>query len=312
VLGLEAVGLQFDGDQRVQAAVEEEQVEGEVAFADLDAEFARHLLAQAEKERTLYPAQFPAGGGPELPAVVGGSTWVNLGPTSANFTQNGIVLNKVDSGRPRAILPDTADATGNTVYVLAAGGGLWKTTNFLSSPPTWTALTDFVGSNISGSAAFGRTTSTIFVGSGDPFDPAISFGPLSSETAAVGLITSPEQADHIVRSGQADVVLLGREMLRNPYWPLMAAKTLGVNTSWRVQYLRAAPPGAKGRCPSSERRQSGSRMKRRSSACLPGEAHPRLDLRLPSGERHLMRLPSLARRASLLRSSPAEFARAGA
>ena len=66
-------------------------------------------------------------------------------------------------------------------------------------------------------------------------------------TAAVGLITSPEQADHIVRTGQADVVLLGREMLRNPYWPLTAAKTLGVNTSWPLQYLRAAPAGTKGR-----------------------------------------------------------------
>src|SRR6266702_3616552 len=41
-------------------------------------------------------------------------------------------------------------------------------------------------------------------------------------TATVGLITSPEQADHIVRSGQADLVLLAREMLRNPYWPLAA------------------------------------------------------------------------------------------
>ena len=46
-------------------------------------------------------------------------------------------------------------------------------------------------------------------------------------TAAVGLITSPAQADHIVRSGQADMVLLGREMLRNPYWPLHAAQALG-------------------------------------------------------------------------------------
>ena len=66
-------------------------------------------------------------------------------------------------------------------------------------------------------------------------------------TAAVGLITSPEQADHIVRTGQADLVLLGREILRNPYWPLNAAKALGTQTSWPVQYLRAAPAGAKGR-----------------------------------------------------------------
>ena len=46
-------------------------------------------------------------------------------------------------------------------------------------------------------------------------------------TGAVGLITSPEQADSIVRTGQADVVLLGRELLRNPYFPLAAAHRLG-------------------------------------------------------------------------------------
>ncbi len=63
-------------------------------------------------------------------------------------------------------------------------------------------------------------------------------------TAAVGLITSPEQADHIVRTGQADVVLLGREILRDPYWPLHAARTLGTATPWPRQYLRAAPQGA--------------------------------------------------------------------
>ena len=63
-------------------------------------------------------------------------------------------------------------------------------------------------------------------------------------TAAVGLITSPEQADHIVRSGQADVVLVGREILRNPTWPLQAAQALGQPAPWPAQYLRAAPAGA--------------------------------------------------------------------
>lgn len=66
-------------------------------------------------------------------------------------------------------------------------------------------------------------------------------------SAAVGLITSPAQADHIVRSGQADMVLLGREILRNPYWPLGAAQALGQAVSWPAQYLRAAPPGSGGR-----------------------------------------------------------------
>ncbi|MCY7380159.1 MAG: NADH:flavin oxidoreductase/NADH oxidase [Gemmatimonadaceae bacterium] len=58
-------------------------------------------------------------------------------------------------------------------------------------------------------------------------------------TAAVGLITDAQQADAIVRSGQADMVLLAREMLRDPYWPLHAAKVLGVHVTWPVQYQRA-------------------------------------------------------------------------
>lgn len=58
-------------------------------------------------------------------------------------------------------------------------------------------------------------------------------------TGAVGLITSPEQADHIIRTGQADIVLLARELLRNPYWPSVAAKKLGQNKVWPVQYERA-------------------------------------------------------------------------
>ena len=66
-------------------------------------------------------------------------------------------------------------------------------------------------------------------------------------TAAVGMITSPAQADHIIRTGQADMVLIGREILRNPYWPLGAAQTLDVATSWPHQYLRAAPQGSTGR-----------------------------------------------------------------
>ncbi len=59
-------------------------------------------------------------------------------------------------------------------------------------------------------------------------------------TGAVGMITAPEQADQIVRTGQADVVLLAREMLRNPYWPLHAAETLHQAGRWPVQYERAA------------------------------------------------------------------------
>jgi 2,4-dienoyl-CoA reductase-like NADH-dependent reductase (Old Yellow Enzyme family) len=63
-------------------------------------------------------------------------------------------------------------------------------------------------------------------------------------TGAVGMITEPAQAEQIIRSGQADLVFLAREMLRNPYWPIRAAQELGRTISWPVQYQRAGTPGA--------------------------------------------------------------------
>ena len=59
-------------------------------------------------------------------------------------------------------------------------------------------------------------------------------------TGAVGLITEAEQAERIVASGQADAVLLARQLLRDPYWPLHAAKALGAPAPWPKQYGRAA------------------------------------------------------------------------
>lgn len=58
-------------------------------------------------------------------------------------------------------------------------------------------------------------------------------------TASVGIITAPMQADEIIRNGRADVVLLGREMLRDPYWALHAALTLKKPAPVPPQYLRA-------------------------------------------------------------------------
>lgn len=58
-------------------------------------------------------------------------------------------------------------------------------------------------------------------------------------TGAVGLITLPDQAEQIIAAGQADIVLLAREMLRNPYWPLFAARQLKSDIEWPRQYLRA-------------------------------------------------------------------------
>jgi len=58
-------------------------------------------------------------------------------------------------------------------------------------------------------------------------------------TGAVGMITEPSQADAIIRNGHADLVLLAREMLRSPYWPMEAAQALNQDAPVPVQYVRA-------------------------------------------------------------------------
>jgi 2,4-dienoyl-CoA reductase-like NADH-dependent reductase (Old Yellow Enzyme family) len=71
-----------------------------------------------------------------------------------------------------------------------------------------------------------------------PFATAIR-NEVGIATGTVGFITNPVQAEQIVATGLADSVFLAREMLRNPYWPMEAAKTLKADISWPVQYLRA-------------------------------------------------------------------------
>jgi 2,4-dienoyl-CoA reductase-like NADH-dependent reductase (Old Yellow Enzyme family) len=61
----------------------------------------------------------------------------------------------------------------------------------------------------------------------------------SIPTIAVGLITEPAQAEEIVAEGRADAVMLARQLLRDPYWPLHAAQALGHDVAWPPQYQRA-------------------------------------------------------------------------
>jgi 2,4-dienoyl-CoA reductase-like NADH-dependent reductase (Old Yellow Enzyme family) len=68
-------------------------------------------------------------------------------------------------------------------------------------------------------------------------------------TGSVGMITDPAQAAHIIRTGQADLIFIAREFLRDPYWPLHAAAALGAEAPWPPQYLRAAPPKTEARAP---------------------------------------------------------------
>ena len=63
------------------------------------------------------------------------------------------------------------------------------------------------------------------------------------------MITDPVQANAIIANGDADLVFLAREMLRDPYWPLHAAAALEETATWPVQYLRAAPRGSSKRDP---------------------------------------------------------------
>ncbi|MEI6592594.1 MAG: proprotein convertase P-domain-containing protein [Holophagaceae bacterium] len=183
---------------------------------DLSPDFSRRLLEEAERERTKYPALFKSAFAPEVPAAIPAAAWTNIGPTTSNFTQNGVTLTKVDSGRLRNILPDTTDSTGNTVYVLASGGGLWKTTNFLNAAPSWTPLTDAIGSNMSGAATFGRVTTTLYVGAGDPFDNGVGGFMVKSTnggatwSTAVQLGTASKIYDvKVDASLGSDIVLVG-------------------------------------------------------------------------------------------------------
>jgi 2,4-dienoyl-CoA reductase-like NADH-dependent reductase (Old Yellow Enzyme family) len=68
-------------------------------------------------------------------------------------------------------------------------------------------------------------------------------------TAAVGMITEPADAEAIVADGRADLVVIARELLRDPYWPLFAARALGAEISWPPQYLRAVGDRATMRVP---------------------------------------------------------------
>ena len=68
-------------------------------------------------------------------------------------------------------------------------------------------------------------------------------------TSAVGLIETKEQVAEILANGRADLVFMAREFLRDPYWPLRAARELKQTISWPVEYVRAAPPDSPVRKP---------------------------------------------------------------
>jgi 2,4-dienoyl-CoA reductase-like NADH-dependent reductase (Old Yellow Enzyme family) len=78
-----------------------------------------------------------------------------------------------------------------------------------------------------------------------PFSEAVRKG-TGILTATVGMITDPMQTDELIRNDRADIVLLGRELLRNPYWPFNAARAVAQADKVFVppQYWRAIPGGS--------------------------------------------------------------------
>jgi photosystem II stability/assembly factor-like uncharacterized protein len=136
-------------------------------------EFRRFMMAAAERERQKWGALIPGNGDaapsqdPTDPAQArGGASWLNIGPTKANFIFNGVTLNVTDSGRVRSFAPHPSDA--NTLYVAFSGGGVWKTVN---GGTNWAPLTEGLGSLSVGWLAMDRANpDTLYLGLGDPFD----------------------------------------------------------------------------------------------------------------------------------------------
>ena len=172
-------------------------------------EFMEAVMNAANQQAAQYG---PAGrGGIKVPA---GGAWTNVGPDRSSWIQNGARLTESDTGRVRNFLVHPANA--DIVYVLKSSGGLWKTTNFSHPTPSWRPMSDTILSTSSGSAAFGRNPDTIFLGSGDPFDPGVGGAIYRStnggESWGAGIKLGAATVIYDIKvdtSGAQDVVLVG-------------------------------------------------------------------------------------------------------
>jgi photosystem II stability/assembly factor-like uncharacterized protein len=129
-------------------------------------EFMESVMNAANQQVAEYG---PAGRGAiKVPA---GGQWTNVGPYRSNWIQNGLRVNESDTGRVRNFLVHPTNA--DIVYVLKSSGGLWKTTNFSHPRPNWRPMSDNILSTSGGSVAFGKDPQTLYLGTGDPFDPGV-------------------------------------------------------------------------------------------------------------------------------------------
>ncbi|MCP3143185.1 WD40/YVTN/BNR-like repeat-containing protein [Pyxidicoccus xibeiensis] len=180
------------------------------------AAFRKHMNQAAAKERETYSSLLPGTSSPILPAgdpsaslAATGTTWVNIGPTKANYAQNGgTILNKTDTGRVRDIIIDPTNAS--TLYIAFSGGGVWKSTD---AGATWTPKTETLGSLSTGSLSMDPNNSnTLYLGLGDPFD-GTGIGLVKSTDggntwfAPVYLGNATEIPDLMVAPGNSNIVL---------------------------------------------------------------------------------------------------------
>lgn len=181
------------------------------------ANYRRFMNEAARREAEKWAPLLPGTDGASAPlqspimemAAVSGSTWVNIGPTAANYIKNGGTLNGItDSGRPRDIVVDPSN--GNVIYLAVSGGGVWKTTD---GGTTWSPRTESLGSLSTGALAMDPTNSQVlYLGLGDPFD-GTGIGLLKTTdgaatwSAPVYLGTSTVIADLIVSPSSPSTVL---------------------------------------------------------------------------------------------------------
>lgn len=176
---------------------------------DLSPEFMASLAAAVDAQRAEYGT---AGRG--AIKVAAGGQWTNVGPDRSNWIQNGVRLAESDTGRVRTFLVHPGN--DDIIYVLTSSGGLWKTTNFSDPRPNWRPMTDTILSTSGGGVAFGKNPETIYLGTGDPFDPGVGGTAYASTdggetwTKSVKLGPSTVVPDvKVDTTGATDVVLMG-------------------------------------------------------------------------------------------------------
>ncbi len=148
---------------------------------------SEQLLGAGAREATRWPSLMRSPG-VHPNAVVAGQSWLNLGPTDARIQKNGSVYNGIDSGRAATIRVDPRSK--DVVYLATAWGGVWKTYNFTATQPSWSPITDTIGSLAVGAFDLDpNNPDTLYLGLGDTLDGTLAGGAVYKSTDGGGTWT---------------------------------------------------------------------------------------------------------------------------